>query len=133
MRIEGTIAVTAAVSDQMLTVDAAVSSQARDRINQDAERQQALASANPVAIATEQQAVGPKLLSSAVEAIERFLEEMDDGSVALRIKLDGKRLVVRVVDRKTGKVVRELPAPHFLRLLAAQDQRIAGLFVDEHQ
>ncbi len=133
MRIEGTIAVTAAVSDQMLTVDAAVSSQARDRVNQDVERQQALASPNPVAIATEQRAVGPKLLSSAVEAIERFLEEMDDGSVALRIKLDGKRLVVRVVDRKTGKVVRELPASTFLQLLAAQDKRIAGLFVDEHQ
>ena len=133
MRIEGTIAVTAAVSDQLLTVDAAVSSQARDRVNQDVERQQALVSSDPVAIATEQRAVGPKLLSSAVEAIERFLEEMDDGSVALRIKLDGKRLVVRVVDRKTGKVVRELPAARFLQLVAAQDRRIAGLFVDENQ
>lgn len=132
MRIEGTIAQTFAVSDQMMTVDAAVSTQARERANLDVTRQQAMISPDAAVVSADERAVGPKLLSTAVGTIDQILSEMDE-DVSLRLRKDAKGLVVRAIDRKTGKLMREIPESIFMEMLALGGSRVAGLLVDERQ
>ena len=150
MRIEGTIASSAAVSDQALTAESAAVSQTRDAIGHEATHQQTFTNPDATTIASEQRAVGPRLLSSAVNAIERLLGDVDN-SLALRIHKVGRKLTVRVVNRESNEVVREVSSAEFLGMLdsvegnltssggepaerlAAARRWIAGLFVNERQ
>jgi len=128
MKIEGTIATAAAVSNQALAAEAPALQ--RDRANIAAARAQMATSPDANTLAAGQRAVGAKLLSTAVESVERMLGEMDE-NLRLRIRREGRRLVVVVYNGKTGEMLREIPAERFIDMMDTFEKQISGLFVDE--
>ncbi len=130
MKIEGTLAVSAAVSNQALAVEG--QSVQRERTNVENARIQTATNPDANVVAGVQRAVGAKMLSTAVETVERMLGEMDE-NVRLRIRRDGRRLVVVVYNSKTGEMMREIPADRFIDMMDAFEKQISGLFVDERQ
>jgi flagellar protein FlaG len=48
---------------------------------------------------------------SAPQPIERVLRTLRAQAPALEFVLDGDRAIVKVVDRETGEVLRQIPAP----------------------
>lgn len=130
MKIEGTIAASAVATNQALATEGQAVQ--RERANVDQARQQAAASPNANQIAAGQRAVGAKLLSTAVESVEKMLGEMDH-NVQLRIRRDGRRLLVVILNKQTGETMREIPADKFIDMMNTFEKQISGLFVDEHQ
>lgn len=131
MKIEGAIAASAAISTNVLTTEGATGLQ-RERTNVESARQQAHDNPSGATIATAQRAVGAKLLSTAVESVEKMLNELNE-NLSLKIFKDGKRMVVKVIDTATGETKREIPADHFLDMMDTFEKQISGLFVDEQQ
>lgn len=130
MKIEGTIAASAVATNQALTTEGQTVQ--RERANADQARMQAATTPNANQMAAGQRAVGAKLLSTAVETVERMLNEMDK-NVSLRIKRDGRRLLVVILDKRTGEPMREVPADKFIDMMNTFEKQISGLFIDEHQ
>ncbi|MBI6547180.1 MAG: flagellar protein FlaG [Cyanobacteria bacterium NC_groundwater_1444_Ag_S-0.65um_54_12] len=131
MKIEGTIAASAVASNQALALEA-TSGALRERSSLDTLREQALTTPDAALIASEQRVVGTKLLSSALEAVERLLGELND-QLTLQIHKDGKRLLVRILQRKTGEQLREMSAEQFLDMVESLGKQVAGFFVDARQ
>ena len=130
MKIEGTIAASAVASNQAISIE--WQAVGRERANVDQARAQAASAPNANQIAAGQRAVGAKLLSTAVESVEKMLSEMDQ-NVSLRIKRDGRRLLVVILNKQTGEPMREIPADKFIDMMNTFEKQISGLFVDEHQ
>ncbi len=130
MKIEGTIAASAVASNQAISIEG--QAVGRERANVDQARAQAASAPNANQIAAGQRAVGAKLLSTAVESVEKMLSEMDQ-NVSLRIKRDGRRLLVVILNKQTGEPMREIPADKFIDMMNTFEKQISGLFVDEHQ
>ncbi|MBM3269574.1 MAG: flagellar protein FlaG [Candidatus Sericytochromatia bacterium] len=130
MKIEGTLAVSAAVSNQALATEGQAVQ--RERTNVENARIQTASNPDANAVAGAQRAVGAKMLSTAVESVERMLGEMDE-NLRLRIRRDGRRLVVVVYNSKTGETMREIPADRFIDMMDTFEKQISGLFVDERQ
>jgi len=130
MKIEGTIAASAVATNQALATEGQAVQ--RERTNVEQARMQSATQPDANVIGAAQRAVGSKILSVAVESVERMLNEMDQ-DVRLRIRRDGRRLLVVVVNSQTGEVMREIPADRFIDMMDTFEKQISGLFVDEHQ
>ncbi len=66
-----------------------------------------------------------------LQMVNRFNTELGHSDVALKIRVDpetGKNLI-KVVDRKTGEVIREIPPEEVVRL-AARIEKMIGIFLD---
>jgi uncharacterized FlaG/YvyC family protein len=130
MKIEGAFAAAAAVSTQALASESPALQ--RDRAQVETARIQSANPGDANAVSGAQRAVGARLLSTAVESVERLLGELDD-KVRIRVQADGRRLVVVVFDHESGRTLRELPAERFIDMVDAFERQLAGLFIDERQ
>jgi uncharacterized FlaG/YvyC family protein len=70
-----------------------------------------------------------ELLRERVAEESRRFEQLDQ-SLTFRLHEDTQQLMVQVVDRRTGKVLRETPPKEFLDLTARLREMI-GFFLDE--
>ena len=66
-----------------------------------------------------------------IERVSQFNTELANSDVTLKIQVDretGKNLI-KVIDRKTGEVLREIPPEEIVRL-EARIEKMIGLFFD---
>lgn len=70
------------------------------------------------------------------EKIQRIAEAMDNyvksvqRDLSIRVDHDSEQVVVKVLSRETGEVIREIPSEEVLRL-AARMEEMAGVFLNE--
>ncbi len=128
MKIEGVMAAAANVAPLVLSNEG--SSKAEREKNDQATNQNRNAQASHKSL--DQKEVGNKLLASAVDQIGKMLASFDD-SLRISIHDETKSVMVRIVNDKTGEVVREIPSEKFLDMVAAFQRQLAGLFVDERK
>jgi uncharacterized FlaG/YvyC family protein len=90
---------------------------------------------DPIAAASEPQGQTPaapitreQLQARVAEEARRF--EQFDQSLTFRLHEDTQQLMVQVVDRGTGRVLRETPPKEFLDL-TARLREMVGFFLDE--
>jgi uncharacterized FlaG/YvyC family protein len=74
-------------------------------------------------------AVSDADLKKSVEAINRFFNE--NNSVNLNVDQESGRVVVRIVDRETNTLIRQIPNQEVLELAKSLDQK-HGMLLNEH-
>ena len=106
----------------------AISSRAASRFDSDAARGRA---PRPGTAYSSGAAVGPaeseESLRQAVAAMDRAAKALNN-DVQLSVDSSSGRAVVRVVDSKTGELIRQIPSEEALELRRALD-RLAGLLI----
>lgn len=127
MKIEGVVASTGMAAPQIIANDV---TQKVDREKIDQALQQAQ-NAQPHH-AQDEHEVGTKMLSNAVNQIDKILSSFDD-SLRISVHEGTKRVMVRIVNDNTGEVLREFPPEKFLDMVASFQKQLAGLFVDERK
>lgn len=128
MKIEGIVASTASVAPQ---IQANEGNQRVEKDKSEQALQQSRMAQHPPQD-DEQKEVGSKLLASAVDQIDKMLAQFDD-SLRISIHEETKSVLVRIVNDKTGEVIREIPSEKFLDMVASFQKQLAGLFVDERK
>ncbi|HEY9765868.1 MAG TPA: flagellar protein FlaG [Chroococcales cyanobacterium] len=128
MKIEGVMAAAANVAPQIAANEG--TSRAEREKNEQALNQNRSAQASPQN--SNQPEVGHKLLAAAVAQIDKMLASFDD-TLRISIHDQTKSVMVRIVNDKTGEVMREFPPEKFLDMVAAFQKQLAGLFVDERK
>ncbi|MEL3912122.1 flagellar protein FlaG [Treponema pedis] len=78
---------------------------------------------------TDVQITDPKTVSKAVEEIQKLCN-MCGRKLQFRVNTDTNRIVVKVIDTSTDKVIREIPSEEIQRL-QARIRETVGLLFDE--
>ena len=65
---------------------------------------------------------------STLQDIESKINQMHDIGLQFVNYKDSGTIVVKVVDKSTGKVIREIPSEDFLNMVSAMNQMIGILF-----
>ncbi len=101
-----------------------------DEANAPAARPQGAADARRATGAAQAEASAPSALEEAVRNLNASLAER---SVGVRFELDADtdRMVVKVVDRASGELIRQMPTEEVLRLAKVLGQA-AGVLVSEN-
>jgi flagellar protein FlaG len=123
MRIEGIQAT--AVAQQPNPVDAQAQ---RDRTQTAEVASQAQAVAHE---GTAGKAVGEHLLDSAVSQVSKMLDTFSD-EMNFTIRKDADETVIKVVNRDTGEVIRQIPSQQVVDMAANFQKQLSGLIVDHH-
>lgn len=126
MKIEGVMAAAANTAPQI------VANEGTSRVEREKNEQAISQDRNAHASqqASDQKEVGSKILAQAVNQVDKMLASFDD-TLHISIHEKTKRVMVRIVNEKTGEVIREFPAKQFLDMVATFQKQLAGLFVDE--
>lgn len=123
MRIEGIVATSNAAAQQPIQMDSSVSRDKAQVASVPADAQQAAKQGD------NQQAVGLQMLSEAVDQVSKILNTFTD-TMEFKIHKDPNTTIVQVVNKDSGKVVREYPPEKFLDMVANFQKQLSGLFVD---
>lgn len=82
----------------------------------------------------------PKSLQKETRSTEEIKKDLDainaqlkiaSSSIQFSIDDTSKEVVVRIVERDSGKVIRQIPPESILRLRESMKQEMSGLFVEE--
>lgn len=126
MRIEGVIATTGMVSQQL--PDAAT--QRPEKAAEAAQRQAPTPAQQQSP--DEAKAAGSRLLPEAVKQLEQIVQAFDR-NLKFRIHEDTKSVMVQVFNTETKEVIREFPSEQILDMVSMFQKQLAGLFVDKFQ
>lgn len=80
-------------------------------------------------VAAQQTAVKPEELQKAVDAMNEFVTPLNN-SLAFSVDEDSGRTVVKVIDRVTDEVVRQIPSQEALDIARALD-KFRGMLIQE--
>ena len=126
MRIEGAIVTAGMVSQQANPVD---TQPQRDHAHTAQVTPQTPQQMQPT---DGTQAVGHQMLSQAVSQVSQLMDTFSE-STEFKIHKETNTTIVMVVDKHTGKVIREFPSEKFLDLVAMFQKQLSGLLVDTNR
>lgn len=73
----------------------------------------------------------PKTLQAAVDSVQKFVNPITDNAIRFSVDRNyDNTMVVQVVDRDTGDVIRQIPSEEMLKLAKALDQ-LQGLLIKQ--
>lgn len=130
MRIEGAIATMGMVAQQETPTQPPAQGSAANNVIQAAAQAQQTTQQGDGA-----KPVGSQFLNKAVQQVGHILTQFDEG-IEFKIHKDATNtstIIVAVVDRSTGKVIREIPSEKFIDMIAQFQKQLSGLMVDENR